>query len=180
MKREISVLRCINSEGNTTQRDIAKSTGMSLGNVNAAIKSLISKGLLHKKPSNERDVQYVLTDEGKRRKSIALHNEYSEIIGSTFHLQKKIEKVINDCCVRKGLKPILVGENDEIHNYLIKTLKTMKIEYEAIKLEDLPDINNKLEDTIFLIWHFDLEEILKNDGFRYIHILNEIDKRTVQ
>lgn len=175
MNKELSILKNINSVGNTTQRDIAKKTGISLGNVNAAIKNLILKGYLHKITNSEREVKYVLTKEGERNKSIALLNRYSEIIDLTLSIQKQIEETVNDLCIKRGLFPILVGEDNEIKTYLIKALNKMDIGFEERKIAEVANINYNVESKIIIIWHPDAGIQMKDADIRYINIIDKIE-----
>jgi len=179
MKKELSVLRYINSDGNTTQRDIARLTGMSLGNVNAAIKNLIEKGLLLKKANNERVVEYILTSEGKRRKSTALLEEYSLIVESTLAFQQNVIEVIDECCTSKGLHPVLLGYEDGILRYLENILKSVDTQYEIKTVKSLSDFKAR-ENTVTIVWQPDIESALKQKGLTYIHILDRINKSSIK
>jgi Transcriptional regulators len=175
MNKELNVLESINSIGNTTQRDIAKLTGISLGNVNAAIKSLIAKGYLIKATGKEKEVQYVLTDEGKRKKSIALLDKYSDVIRSVSYIQNQIEEVLGIYCTEKCLKPVLFGEEDEIISQLRIILHKMNIKFDERKIADRVNINYNGESSIFIVWHPDTEAKVRDSGLNYINIIDKID-----
>lgn len=175
MNKELNVLKNINNVGNTTQREIAKVTGISLGNVNAAIKSLILKGYLIKDIRKDKDVLYVLTDEGKRKKSMALLDKYSEVIGLTVYIQKQMEEIVSDCCMKKGLKPVLLEEEDEIKTQLRIILCKMNISFEERKIADTANINYNGESSIYILWHPDTEAEISRLGVNYINLIDKID-----
>ena len=63
-----NILRKINSNPNTSQRELAKELGFSLGKLNYCLKSLKEKGLVKinnfKKNPNKIDYAYILTPKG--------------------------------------------------------------------------------------------------------------------
>lgn len=58
------VQEAVGSDGKLTQRDLARSSGLSLGMTNALLKRLMERGWLLMKRSSIRSVRYVLTPEG--------------------------------------------------------------------------------------------------------------------
>jgi len=176
MKSEISVLRYINSDGFTTQRDIARLTGMSLGNVNAVIKRLILKGFLQKRLNNERVIKYILTEEGKRKKALSLHEEYTDMICSVSSFQRNVEGIIKSYCVKDRLTPILLGEEDQLQGYLIGILNKLKVSYKILDLEEFERLDTFDIQSLIFVWHPNLELELKRRGTRYLNILEKVDQ----
>ena len=68
----IDLLHTIEKDGNATQREIAGSTGLSIGKVNYIIKALIEKGFIKinnfKNSSKKMEYAYILTPKGMQEK----------------------------------------------------------------------------------------------------------------
>ena len=69
---ELLILRIISLNPHVTQREIAKSLGISLGKTNYVIKSFVLKGLIKlqnfKKAKNKKAYKYLLTKQGVKKK----------------------------------------------------------------------------------------------------------------
>ena len=67
-----NILREVNNKPSTSQRQLAKATGFSLGKLNYCLKALIDKGLIKiknfKKNPNKINYFYVLTPKGLKQK----------------------------------------------------------------------------------------------------------------
>ena len=68
-----NILREVNNKPSTSQRQLAKATGFSLGKLNYCLKALIDKGLVKinnfEKNSNKINYLYVLTPKGLSQKT---------------------------------------------------------------------------------------------------------------
>jgi len=92
-EREYTLIQEIAREPSRTQRELSRSTGLSLGMTNILLKRLVHKGLVKVKHLDWKRTQYLLTVEGmmeKARKSYAyaLH---------TIRQFRVIQKRIHDC-----------------------------------------------------------------------------------
>ena len=63
-ERELAVLQAISEDEHAPQRDIARSTGMSLGMTNAVLKRLSQKGLVTVRKVKGRHMRYAITPDG--------------------------------------------------------------------------------------------------------------------
>ena len=63
-ERELAVLQAISEDEHAPQRDIARSTGMSLGMTNAVLKRLSQKGLVTVRKVKGRHMRYAVTPDG--------------------------------------------------------------------------------------------------------------------
>src|SRR5690348_14940283 len=95
MENELQILNKIECKENMTQRDIAKSTGMSLGNVNLLIKRLVKKGLLKIERINPRTIRYILTPQGLKERTEATYRYVVESLRFMHEVNQKIERLID-------------------------------------------------------------------------------------
>lgn len=94
MDKELLVLTAVEQTPETSQRELAQQTGLSLGTVNILLKKMIREGLLklEKIPSNR--VAYMLTPKGiaeKKKKTIYFIKHYYRFIADA---QDQIRKEI--------------------------------------------------------------------------------------
>ena len=69
MENEYQVLSHLQDNESTTQRGIAKRTGLSLGAVNILLKKMAKKGLVKIEGLNARTMRYILTPRGMQEKT---------------------------------------------------------------------------------------------------------------
>ena len=185
MENEFQILKNIERNKNATQRDIAKSTGMSLGNVNILIKRLLKKGLLKIEKLNPRTIRYILTPEGMKEKA---ELTYSYLVISYKYINEinqKIETLLtSQNCV--GISEfLLVGDHDEMYHILVNKLNQIKISYESIGFqqsmnelelcsEQIKEHRIYKENKLILIWQPSFSEVLAKQGVKYINILDSL------
>lgn len=90
-----NLLREINKKPKSSQRELAKATGFSLGKLNYCIKALISKGLIKinnfDKNPNKVSYMYVLTPKGISAKTTLTINFMKRKIKEYEDLQKELK-----------------------------------------------------------------------------------------
>lgn len=171
MESEFQILDNIERNKTVTQRDIAKSTGMSLGNVNTLIKRLVKKGLLKIEKLNAKTIRYILTPKGLKEKAertykyvVASYNYFNDI-------NSKIDAVIGEHSGNEIKQICLFGSKDEIYELLQTKLHHAKIPYELTqtisKLKAAPC-------SLIIVWHPDYAEILSENNLSYINLLDRI------
>jgi len=170
MDNEIQVLKIINGE--MTQRDIAKKTGMSLGSVNLLIKRLIKKGLIKVERINKKNLKYILTPEGALEKARATYKYILDSFNFIYELNSKIdrviEKLINDGC--EGI--IFFSRNDEIEKILIEKLNKNSIKFVKVNNENDNAELVKLQNYIAIVWHPDDLKKLLNESISIINLMD--------
>ena len=68
MEPEYEVLSHLQENETTTQRNISKRTGLSLGAVNLLMKKMVRKGLVKVEKLSARTMRYILTTRGMQEK----------------------------------------------------------------------------------------------------------------
>ena len=91
METEFKVLSHLQENETTTQRQISKRTGLSLGSVNLLLKKMVRKGLVKMERINKRTVRYILTPQGLKEISRLTYR----YIKSTYHLIEKINQKLD-------------------------------------------------------------------------------------
>ena len=98
------VLQAIELEPTASQRDLAKTLGVSLGSINYCVKALVAKGLVKvenfAKSDNKKGYAYYLTPEGIIKKTEITAsflkrklNEYESLKEEIAHLKVEMKKV---------------------------------------------------------------------------------------
>lgn len=103
-------LKCI--DGQTTQRELASATGISIGLINAVLKRLIRKGYVKVKAFNKKRVHYFLTPKGARQ---IIKQSYEGVMHVIQHYQKieaGVGSLISDCIAQGAQSFYLHGEGD--------------------------------------------------------------------
>lgn len=187
MENEFQILNSIERNGNITQRDIAKNTGMSLGNVNVLIKRLVKKGFLKIEKFNPKTIRYILTPDGLKLKAELTYSYVKISYKYINEINNKIEILLKNETYKGVEKYLLLGAHDEVCQILINNLSKNKIEYMCIKsLEEFGKwrlLRNKEKNDItqktnhnetFIVWQPEFISELVFWGFNYINILDAI------
>lgn len=91
------ILKQIQENPNSTQRELAKSAGISLGKTNYCLRSFIEKGLIKannfKKSSNKSSYSYILTPKGIEEKAKVTYRFLKQKLAEYNELQKEIEEL---------------------------------------------------------------------------------------
>ena len=178
MENELQILKNIESNQKTTQRDIAMKTGMSLGSVNVLIKRLLNKGMLKMERLNPRTIQYILTPKGMKEKAEATYRYVVRSYRFLNEIETQIDCILDTRLSNRPEEVILLGEEDEIYQLLINRLKQKKTGFKHYRQLD-EDIKKSLTTKaklipVIIIWHPDYEEMLEKSNVEYINILQGI------
>lgn len=171
MESEFQILDNIEKNNTVTQRDIAKNTGMSLGNVNTLIKRLVKKGFLKMERLNAKTIRYILTPKGIKEKAERTYTYIVESYKYFNEINHRIEAVISSH-LSDGTKQVyLFGNKDEIYELLKDKFHQLRISHELIQsCDNLRATDN----SIILTWHPDYTEILESKGIPYVNLLDAI------
>jgi DNA-binding MarR family transcriptional regulator len=177
MENELLILNTIEKNNNATQREIAKNTGISLGNVNILIKRLVKKGMIKIERINPRAVQYILTPHGFRGKAEATYRYIVSSYRYITEINRKIDILFEKYFTKQQKHVYLFGDRDEISEILINKLNSANMEYTS--LENLDEVKACPyimlgEDPAVIVWQPEYEELLKKIGINYIYLLEEI------
>lgn len=168
MENEFNILNNIDKNKNATQREIAKSTGMSLGNVNILIKRLIRKGLLKMEKLNPKTIRYILTPEGLKEKADLTYKYFVISYKYINEINTRIDRVFTENRL-KECGCIVFGENDEVFQMIENNLKQKGVDFKHIvNIEKLKAFlgeasNSILSGRVIISW-----------GNTYIALLNEL------
>jgi len=177
MQNELQVLNNIEKNQKATQRDIARNTGLSLGNVNILIKRLVKKGLLKIEKLNARSIRYILTPEGIREKA-KLTYEYIKISYNYINdINNKIEKLITGFKNNDISRIILFGENDEVYRLVRDKFDHSNIRYvhyETIDEMDKHIHERKCDDIPIIVWNTDSIDALRNMEIPFVNVLEKL------
>ena len=174
MENEFQILKSLHKSGITTQRDISKSMGISLGSVNVLIRRLTNKGMIRVEPISTRANMYIVTPKGIK---ITADETYKCIIESCRFINEvnsKIDYLINSKFLRKVDEIVLLCKKDEIYELIESKLNERKMRYSIIcKVEDI----NKIEDVskiMILIWQPEYINSIKDIKTQYTNLLDYI------
>ena len=97
---EYLILKILKDNPKTTQRQMAKELGLSLGKTNYVVRALIDKGWVKlgnfKRSDNKLGYIYLLTPEGVSEKTILAQNFLNRKSKEYNRLKKEIEKLKNE------------------------------------------------------------------------------------
>lgn len=183
MENEFQILSNLLRNDNATQRELAKNTGLSLGNVNILIKRLVKKGLLKIERLNPKTIRYILTQQGMKEKARATYNYISSSYKYINLLNSEIDSLIKCRLLKEAVEVILFGSQDEIYNLLSIKLEQSKIPCRSI--ENIVELENEInlvkEDEInvnikflVLIWHPEFESFLEEKTVPYVNLLDRL------
>lgn len=153
MDKELQMLSYISQNERVTQRQLAATSGLSLGSVNALLQSMINKDYIQVQTVNARTLRYVLTPLGKEVKA---QKTYEEVVVS-FQMISKVramtKRIIEEQIDKGYRKFYLYGDHDEVYKLvkmsLIEAKRLHQVSYTVIdSIDDIVD-----EDGIIITWH---------------------------
>ncbi|MCR4436287.1 MAG: winged helix-turn-helix transcriptional regulator [Clostridiales bacterium] len=193
MRNEFLVLNNIERDRDATQRDIARNTGMSLGNVNILIKRLVKKGLLKMERLNPRTIKYILTPEGMKEKAALTYNYIVESYRLINDIDSKIGLIIDSYRHNAAQEVLAFGSRDEILQILENKLRQIGVAYQYIQsLDDLLQSLNKktcgmgagsgfaeengkaADKALIIVWQPAYSEMLHINAIQHVNLLDQI------
>ncbi len=97
MERNYKILRFIEKNNSSTQREIAKGVGLSLGMVNYILKELAKKGIIKmenfRKSKNRWSYRYILTPKGIEEKTKITYGFLKQKMTEYNRIRKQIEEL---------------------------------------------------------------------------------------
>ncbi|OPL11774.1 MAG: hypothetical protein AVO34_07870, partial [Firmicutes bacterium ML8_F2] len=91
MVHEYEVLTHLSKNEITTQRQISRGTGLSLGTVNLLLKKMVRKGLIKIERLNARTMRYILTPQGMEEKTRLAYR----YVRDSYHQIMRINRVLD-------------------------------------------------------------------------------------
>ena len=187
MENEFQVLKNVESNGNVTQRDIARNTGMSLGNVNILIKRLVKKGMIKIEKLTPHTIRYILTPRGLKEKAEITYRYILSTYNFINEINSKIDNLIDNYIYTEIKHTILFGSKDEIGELLknklnhklvqnkhIKSLVELEKELSSINGYDPGNQTTDGQNCLILVWQPDYQEMLFDKEIKHISLLDKI------
>ena len=170
MEQEYKVLTHLQGYEQTSQRNISKRTGLSLGAVNILIKKMVRKGLVKVEKLNSRTVRYIITPQGMKEKTRLTYQFVRSSYRRILNITTAVEDLINTENAGPGAKEIvLYGPADEIEAILKNTLRGLNIKPEIRRPEE--DSFKPAPEQLVLTWRHEDEETLPA-GSGVVNIMN--------
>lgn len=173
MKSEIQILKEIQVDSGCSQRDIARATGISLGNVNVLLKRLINNGLIIAEKRTSSSNKYILTLQGKKKWSEAAYRYIMDSYKCINELSDKFDKIIQFVHNNYDMI-ILLGKYDEIYSLIKGKLVSKGINHMILhsgeEIIKLPFYKEKF----FIIWNPEYIDMVNNLELKHINILEAI------
>ena len=112
-EKELEILTNINNNSSTlSQRELAKTSGMSLGMTNAVLKRLVQKGWLTIRKINNRNIRYAVTPAGMEELSRRSYRYFKRTLKNVAEYKYKIEKLLLGIQSDGYEGLVLVGSSD--------------------------------------------------------------------
>lgn len=172
MDKEHRILSYLQGEEQTTQRQIAGRTGLSLGSVNILLKKMVKKGLVKIERLNARSLRYILTPRGLSEKSKLTYRFIKNSYAQITRLTTAVENVIQKIQPGQSAGIYLYGPQNEVLEVLNLVMGKGKINHTYIAEERLlPDPSSH---TVIIVWDLADEEKLSK-SYRTVNILKELN-----
>jgi len=177
MESEYQVLNAIEKNMKATQREIAKSTGLSLGSVNVLIKRLIKKGFLKVEKLSPRTIRYVLTPQGFKenaekayRFAVASYRQINAVNG-------RMDKIAQSLSGGDAKTVCAFGEDDEICEMLVGRLKRHKVKFARARTGG--EAEGLIEKAaaagagqpVFIVWRHEYAQMLADKDIKCYNLL---------
>jgi len=171
METEFKVLSHLQENEITSQRKIARRTGLSLGTVNLLMKKMVRKGLVKVERLSARTVRYILTPRGMQEKSRLTYN----YIRKSYHQILKINRVLAELLKEwepalNGASVILYGPADELREIMAHYLDRTGFSYHCFDQDALARSEPPGENLV-LFWRQEEEKTVP-EHFKAVNIMN--------
>ena len=105
MEKDYKILRFIEKNNSSTQREIAKGVGLSLGMVNYVLKELAKKGIIKmenfRKSKNRWSYRYILTPKGIEEKTKITYGFLKQKVIEYDRIRKQIEELKKELTLKR-------------------------------------------------------------------------------
>lgn len=192
MNNELEILTHIEKNRNTSQRKIAKRTGLSVGTVNLLLKKMVRKGLIKIERLNAKMLRYIITPHGMAEKTRLAYQyikiSYQQILKVSHALEKVVAE--HETLYGKLKEVVLYGPSDEVMeilkmaagnlglNYYV-ILKTNDMYIDLFNVEHLEEGQPKKNLTfpsgklLVVAWLIDIESDLP-ENIDFVNIINAL------
>jgi DNA-binding MarR family transcriptional regulator len=169
MDKEYIILESIGDNSVTTQRELSKKLGMSLGSINLLINKMVRDGLIKIEKVNTSTILYMLTPKGfmekinKTYKYISIHYKYISEIKEKFKYQLNSLK-------HKGKIMVALGQ-DEISDLVEIVIKELN-KPNLMKIDNDDDIDPV--SSLIVVLNNELINHYRDEGYEVINLMERI------
>ncbi len=134
MQSEYQILAHLARTDRTSQRQIARGTGLSVGTVNLLLKKMVRKGLVKLERVNGRTLRYVLTPQGMAEKTRLAYQYLKASYQRIIRVNQALERVVSRHTLLTGAPPRLVfcGPPDEVLEMLKLAAASLNLPYTVV------------------------------------------------
>lgn len=180
MNSEYEILSHLEKNRDTSQRQIAGNTGLSLGTVNLLLKKMVRKGLVKIERLNARTLRYIITPRGMAEKTMLAYQYMKISYQQILKIGQALEKVVADHEVGgdKIKEVIFYGPQDEVLEILKMAASTRGFKYSYISSANELDnylkywsktSKNYVNNILVITWNVDTTQL--PNGINTINIL---------
>jgi|LSQX01.1.fsa_nt_gb DNA-binding Lrp family transcriptional regulator len=170
MEDEGRILNIISKNSEISQRQLSKSTNISLGQINYIIHSLVKKGLIKMEKISPRKLRYVLTPKGIVRNTKRTHYYIKNAVKHVLTLKGELALIVKKYSP-EGYNIYIDNEQDEIS----EIFKPLLREKEFSKVKFLKKEKATDPKALIIVWHIEKEQKYADQGIKCINLLNGID-----
>ncbi len=173
MEHDEKIISYIARDEKISQRQLAKLSELSLGQLNLILHRLVEKGFVTIEKLNARSMRYILTPKGIARNAGRTYNYIKNAFKLVLLLKAEVEHIYGQY-EANGYIIYLDGESDEIAQILHQIANERKLPGSVwLSGTSVPQDTDKK--PVVLLWQAKKEEIYKKQGIEYINLLNGID-----
>lgn len=125
MDKEYLILSRIDGEEETSQRELARSTGLSLGTVNLLLKKMVREGLVKMESIPANRVVYMLTPKGMMEKAAKTVKYVKHHYGAIRETQSRIREALEGLLAEEQELSLLVSD-DELGDLVRQVVREME------------------------------------------------------
>lgn len=169
MDKEYIILESIDNNSMTTQRELSRKLGISLGSINLLINKMVREGLIKIEKVNSNTILYMLTPKGfmeklnKTYNYIRIHYKYISEVKEKFKYQLSNLEY-------KG-KIVVVLEHDEISDLVATAIKELN-RPDLMQFKNEQDIDP--DSCLIVVVNNELYKDYKDKGYEVVNLIERI------
>ena len=173
MEHDEKIIGYIAKDERISQRQLARLSDLSLGQLNLILHRLVEKGFITIEKLNPRSMRYILTPQGIARNTRRTYSYIKNAFKLVLLLKSEVEQIYGHYTA-KGYAIYLDGYKDEIYQILNQITSERKLP-QTVWINNPDELRDMAPKPVVLVWQAEKEEIYKKLGIEYINLLNRID-----
>ncbi len=166
---EYAVLNVLDTASSAvSQREIARSTGYSLGLINAVLKKLIQTGYIKTLQLNQRSIDYILTPRGFREKCQKTYQYVLRTVQNYQAMNQHLVQVLSEL-QQEGITDIYINGDGDLTDFIVRTCTNTNV---GVR-KGLPKNIRRQKKSIILNPSV---QTIKNSDFRVIELAHEFTR----